>query len=56
VASAPAHVETVHRLVIDPLTNQQLNELGRISETVLTELNATSERPPQQDRTRKKTR
>jgi DNA-binding MarR family transcriptional regulator len=56
VASAPAHVETVRRLIIDPLTKQQLNELGRISETVLAELNSTTERPPQQDRTRKKTR
>jgi DNA-binding MarR family transcriptional regulator len=51
VASAPAHVETVHRLVIDPLTKQQLNHLGRASETILTELNAASERPPRQDRT-----
>ena len=56
VASAPAHVDTVRRLVIDPLTKQQLSQLGRISETVLTELNATSERPPRQDRTRMKTR
>ena len=52
VASAPAHVETVRRLVIDPLTKQQLNQLGRVSETILTELNAASERPPGQDRTR----
>jgi DNA-binding MarR family transcriptional regulator len=56
VASAPAHVDTVRRLVIDPLTKQQLSQLGRISETVLTELNATSERPPRQDRMRMKTR
>lgn len=56
VASAPTHVETVRRLVIDPLTKQQLNQLGRVSETILTELNATSERPPRQDRTRMKTR
>jgi hypothetical protein len=39
-------------LVIDPLTKQQLNQLGRVSETILTELNAASERPPGQDRTR----
>jgi DNA-binding MarR family transcriptional regulator len=52
VASAPAHVETVRRLVIDPLTKQQLTQLGRVSETILTELNAASERPPGQDRTR----
>jgi DNA-binding MarR family transcriptional regulator len=52
VASAPAHVETVRRLVIDPLTKQQLNQLGRVSETILTELNAASEPPPVQDRTR----
>jgi DNA-binding MarR family transcriptional regulator len=46
VESAPAHVATVRRLVIDPLTKQQLNQLGRVSETILTELNPTSERPP----------
>src|SRR4029077_20159276 len=55
VASAPAHVETVRRLIIDPLTQQQLSQLGCGSETILTELNATSERPLQQDRTRMKT-
>ena len=38
VASAPAHVETVRRLVVDPLTKQQLNQLGRVSEAILTEL------------------
>jgi DNA-binding MarR family transcriptional regulator len=56
VASAPAHVETVRRLVIDPLTKQQLNQLGRVSETILTELNAANDSPPLQDRTRMKTR
>jgi DNA-binding MarR family transcriptional regulator len=56
VASAPAHVETVRRLVIDPLTKQQLNQLARVSEAILTELNAASERPSRQDRTRMKTR
>jgi DNA-binding MarR family transcriptional regulator len=56
VESAPAHVDTVRRLVIDRLTKKQLSELGRVSETVLTELNSTSERLPQQDRTRMKTR
>jgi DNA-binding MarR family transcriptional regulator len=55
VASAPAHVATVRRLVIDPLTKQQLNQLGRVSETILTELNATSDCPPRQDRTQMKT-
>jgi hypothetical protein len=39
VESAPARVETVHRSSIDPLTKQQLTELGRVSETILTELN-----------------
>ena len=52
VETAPAHVETVRRLVIDPLTKQQLNQLGRVSETIFTELTATDERPPSQDRTR----
>ena len=52
VASAPAHVETVRRLVIDPLTKQQLSQLGRVSETILTELTAPRERPPRQHRTR----
>jgi DNA-binding MarR family transcriptional regulator len=56
VASAPAHVDTVRRLVIDRLTKKQLSELGRVSETVLTELNSTSERPPRRDRTQMKTR
>lgn len=55
VASAPAHVETVRRLVIDPLTKQQLSQLHRLSETILTELNVTSERPPQQDQMQMKT-
>jgi hypothetical protein len=45
VASAPAHVETVRRLVIGPLTNQQLNQLGRISETILAQLIPTGEQP-----------
>jgi hypothetical protein len=42
-------------LVIDPLTKQQLSQLGRASETILTELNVTSERRLRQDRTRMKT-
>lgn len=42
------------RLIIDPLTEQQLSQLGRVSEAILTELNATSERPLRQDRTRTK--
>jgi DNA-binding MarR family transcriptional regulator len=50
VESAPAHVETVRRLVIDPLTKQQLNQLGRASEAILTELTAPAERPPWLDR------
>jgi DNA-binding MarR family transcriptional regulator len=41
VASAPAHVETVRRLVITPLTKQQLSQLGCASESILVELNAT---------------
>jgi DNA-binding MarR family transcriptional regulator len=49
VASAPAHVETVRRLVIDPLTNQQLNQLGRISETILAQLIPIGEQPPWPD-------
>jgi len=51
VASAPAHVETVRRLVIDPLTKQQLNQLGRLSETILAQLIPTGERPPWSDQT-----
>jgi hypothetical protein len=39
-------------LIIDPLTEQQLSQLGRASEAIL---NATSERPLRQDRTRTKT-
>jgi DNA-binding MarR family transcriptional regulator len=46
IASAPPHVETVRRLVIDPLTKQQLIQLGRASETILTQLIPTGERPP----------
>lgn len=54
VATAPAHVETVRRLVVDPLTKQQLSQLGRASETILTQLNTTSERlAPQTGRERK---
>jgi hypothetical protein len=41
VEAPPAHVETVRRLVIDSLTKQQLNQVGRVSETILTELNAS---------------
>jgi DNA-binding MarR family transcriptional regulator len=51
VASAPAHVETVRRLVIEKLTKQQLNQLGRMSETILAQLIPTGERPPWSDRT-----
>lgn len=51
-ASAPAHVETVRRFVIDPLTKQQLNQLGCASEIILTELTAPGERLWRQDRTR----
>jgi hypothetical protein len=50
VQSAPAHVETVRRLVIDPLTKQQLSQLGRASEAILTELTAPGERPEWLDR------
>ena len=52
VASAPAHVKTVRRLVIDSVTKQQFHQLGRASETILTELTAPSERPPHQGPTR----
>lgn len=52
VESAPAHAETVRRLVIDPLTKQQLNQLRRLSETILAQLTPPGERPPWQDRTR----
>ena len=45
VATPPAHIETVRRLVIDPLTKQQLNQLGRASETILAQLIPTAERP-----------
>jgi len=46
IASAPPHVETVRRLVIDPLTKQQLMQLGRASETILSQLIPTGERQP----------
>jgi DNA-binding MarR family transcriptional regulator len=46
LASAPAHVSTVRRLVIDPLTTQQLNQLGRMSETILAQLIPPGELPP----------
>lgn len=36
VATAPGHVETVRRLVIDVLTSAQLAELSRITTTVVT--------------------
>jgi DNA-binding MarR family transcriptional regulator len=49
MASAPAHVETVRRLVIDTLTKQQLTQLGRVSETILAQLIPTGERPPWRD-------
>jgi len=48
VASAPAHVETVRRLVIDALTKQQSNQLGRVSGSILAQLNAPGERPSRQ--------
>lgn len=41
VESAPAHVETVRRLVIDPLTSQRLSQVRLASEAILTALNAT---------------
>lgn len=53
VASAPGHVEAVRRLVIDPLTSQQLRQLGRASEVILEQLNTTGERPPWEDRARR---
>ena len=50
--SSPGHVETVRRLVIDPLTPQQLRQLGRASDVILAELNTTGERPLWEDRLR----
>ena len=35
VASAPAHVRAVRRMVVDPLTVQELRQLGSASEKVL---------------------
>lgn len=34
-AAAPGHVETVRQLLLDPLTDEQVAELGRISEALL---------------------
>jgi DNA-binding MarR family transcriptional regulator len=34
-AAAPGHVETVRRLLVDPLTADQMQQLREISETVL---------------------
>jgi DNA-binding MarR family transcriptional regulator len=33
--AAPGHVETVRRLLVDPLTAEQMRQLGTISETIL---------------------
>lgn len=52
LASASGHVETVRRLIIDPLTKRQLSQLGRISECILHTLSPTAEPPPRTDRTR----
>ena len=38
VEAAPGHVETVRRTVIDPLTPEQLEQLRRIGDAVLTRL------------------
>ena len=34
-AAAPGHVETVRRLLVDPLTAEQMRQLREISETIL---------------------
>ena len=34
-AAAPGHVETVRRLLVDPLTSEQMGQLQQISETIL---------------------
>ncbi|WP_336923500.1 MarR family winged helix-turn-helix transcriptional regulator [Aquipuribacter sp. SD81] len=36
VGAAPGHVETVRRHVVDPLTRQQVDQLRRIAEAMLT--------------------
>ena len=38
VASAPGHVDTVRRLVIDPLTDDQVDQLREIGDALLVEL------------------
>lgn len=38
VAAAPGHVDTVRRHVLDPLTREQLHELVRIGDALLTRL------------------
>lgn len=38
VATAPGHVRTVRRLVFDPLTRQQVQQLGRIAAAIDTPL------------------
>jgi DNA-binding MarR family transcriptional regulator len=38
LVTAPAHVETVRRLVLDALTADQLQTLGQLSELILTNL------------------
>jgi DNA-binding MarR family transcriptional regulator len=45
VASAPAHVEEVRRVVLDPLTKNQQRELGRISERILRAIDPESPIP-----------
>ncbi len=38
VATAPGHVETVRRLLLDPLSQTQVHQLGAICQSVLTAL------------------
>jgi len=42
VAAAPGHVRTVRSLVFDPLTRQQIQQLGRITATINTSLQRQS--------------
>jgi DNA-binding MarR family transcriptional regulator len=38
VQAAPGHVDTVRRLVLDPLTREQVSELQRIGDALLSVL------------------
>ncbi|MFG1709497.1 MarR family winged helix-turn-helix transcriptional regulator [Nonomuraea sp. M3C6] len=45
-ATAPGHVETVRRLVLDVISEEQLQQLGTISQAILTAMDAPCP-PPQ---------